>query len=147
MRRIADIMSGRPRVTLSPGSSAMLASRTMCEHQVGAVMIVNEEDVPLGVFTERDLMTRVVVPGLNPAQVTLARIMTRDVFVATLDQSIDQVAEEMAARHIRHLPVVDQNRRFVGMISQRDVLRELLNEANGQVHDLETYIRGVEEGR
>lgn len=146
MRRIADIMSGRPRVTLTPGSSAMLASRTMSEHQVGAVMVVNEDDVPVGVFTERDLMTRVVVPGLNPSQVPLARIMTRDVFLATLDQPIDGVAEEMAVRHIRHLPVVDHDRRFVGMISQRDILRELLNEANGQVHDLEAYIRGVEEG-
>ena len=88
-------------------------------------MLSHKSGKLLGIFTEHDLMTRVVVPGLNPSQVPLARIMTRDVFVATLDQPIDGVAEEMAARHIRHLPVVDHDRRFVGMISQRDILREL----------------------
>ena len=141
MKLVRDLLAGRPHVTLPADATALHSARVMSDHQVGAVLIVDGDGAPLGIFTERDLMVRVIVPGHDPASVPLARVMSREVYWATPEQSLADVAREMQARHVRHLPVVDGGQ-FVGMLSFRDLLREQLDLLSHEVEELTHYVHG-----
>ena len=141
MKLVRDLLEGRPHVTLPADASCLQSARVMTDHQVGAVLIVDEQNRPVGIFTERDLMVRVIVHGLDPATVPLSRVMTRELFCASPDQSATIAAQEMQARHVRHLPVVEQGR-FVGMLSLRDLLREQLTVLSIEVEELTHYVHG-----
>lgn len=112
----------------------------MAREQVGAVLVIDAAGAPTGIFTERDLMIRVVLPGLDPAHTAVERVMSRGVMFATPDQSIPEVAARMRSQHIRHLPVIDGGR-FVGMLSLRDLLSALLAISAREVEDLTRYVQ------
>jgi len=95
-------------------------------------------------FTERDLMTRVIVPGADPNNIRLAKVMTKKLFTAGPDQIIRDVAREMQTRHIRHLPVIE-NGAVLAILSLRDLLREHLDTKRQEVQALTAYIQGETE--
>jgi len=140
MKSIRELLRERDPVSL-PGTATVLdAVRKMNEAHIGAVL-VRDAGGAVGVFTERDLMTRVVEPGLEPRTTVLARVMTRDLFTSPPDRRINEVAREMQDRHIRHLPVVE-NGEVIGILSLRDLLREHLAVKRGEVQALTAYIQG-----
>ncbi len=141
MKTIAEILTGREVLTLPGDASALDAAKAMREHNVGAVLVRTAPDAPLGIFTERDLMKRVVVPGLNPGEADLAGLMTREIFWTTPERKVNDMAREMQERHIRHLPVVE-NGRVMGLLSLRDLLRALVKDVQGEVRALTDYIQG-----
>jgi CBS domain-containing protein len=143
MKLISELLEGRPRVTLPPHTTVLAAARVMTDYQVGAVLIVGEDGKPLGIFTERDVMTRVLVAGLDPARTLIERVMTREMFSLPPERRLIETAREMQSRHIRHLPVIT-NQRFLGMLSLRDILRELLNDKTREVAELTAYIQAGE---
>jgi CBS domain-containing protein len=145
MKLISELLEGRPRVTLPPHSTVLAAARVMTDYQVGAVLVVDEEGRALGIFTERDLMTRVTVAGLDPSRTLIERVMTREMFHGTPERHLVETAREMQSRHIRHLPVLG-NGRFLGMLSLRDLLRELLSDKTREVEELTAYIQSSELG-
>jgi CBS domain-containing protein len=145
MKSIREVLSGGPVVALTAKATALEAARRMVEGAVGALLVVDGRSAPIGIFTERDLMQRVVVPGRDPAKVELQEVMTRNLFVATPDEPVTDVARTMQERHIRHLPVVEHGR-VIGMLSLRDLLRAHLSEEHAEVEVLRAYIQG-EEGR
>lgn len=140
MKTIRDILTGRRPVSLGPAASVADAVKAMVEERVGAVLVL-DGDRAIGCFTERDLMTRVVVLGLAPAEVPLGSVMTQDLFTASPDLRINEVAREMQQRHIRHLPVVEDGR-VVEMLSLRELIREHLDLKRHEVRALTAYIQG-----
>jgi len=144
MKTIGELLTGREVLTLGPGASAADAARAMTDHHVGAVLIAAPDGQPLGIFTERDLMKRVVVVGADPAGVQLGDLMTSELFMATSDQTVTEVAQAMQDRHIRHLPVVDAKDHVMGLLSLRDLLREHLRIKAEEVQALTDYIQGAE---
>lgn len=143
MKRLSELIEGRPRVTLPASTSVLVAARVMNDYQVGAVMVVGDEGEPLGVFTERDLMVRVIVAGHDPARTLLEKVMTRDILTGSPEEGLLEVAHRMQARHVRHLPVLKAGR-FAGMLSLRDLLRELLLDKTREVEELTAYIQSAE---
>jgi len=146
MKQLRDLLAGRPRVTLPPAASALEAARAMTDHQVGAVLVCSPDDRPLGIFTERDLMARVIVPGIDPRKVSLERVMTREMLSGRPEHSLTEMAFQMQSHHVRHLPVIDQGR-FVGMLSLRDILRELLSSTRAELREITAYIQTGEVSR
>lgn len=144
MKTIGELLTGREVLTLGPDATAADAARAMTDHHVGAVLIAGPEGQPLGIFTERDLMKRVVVVGSDPSAVKLGDLMTEELFTAVADQSVTEVAQAMQDRHIRHLPVVDGKAHVVGLLSLRDLLREHLRIKAEEVQALTDYIQGAE---
>jgi CBS domain-containing protein len=143
MPTIASLLTDRPVVTLTADASALDAARTMTERRVGALLVIDSAQRPSGIFTERDLMTRVVVPGRDPATTRLAEVMTRELFVTSPDARIAAVRQELQRLHIRHVPVVEGGR-FVALLSLRDLLRADLEECSIERHKLTEYIHGSE---
>lgn len=144
MSLIAGLLTGR-KLLVQPGSATALeAARFMVENGIGAVLITERDGRISGIFTERDLMTRVVVPGKDPAQVRLEEVMTREVYTATKQARVVDVRRELQRRHIRHLPVVD-GERAVAMLSLRNLLAADLAETTREKRALSEYIQGAGE--
>jgi CBS domain-containing protein len=110
----------------------------MCECRVGAIAIVDGEDL-VGIFSERDLMQRVVVPGRDAAATPVSEVMTRDVVTASIDETVDASLAKMQQAGCRHLPVVESGR-ILSMVSMRDLLRDELEEQGEEIRHLRAYL-------
>lgn len=120
MKQIAELIEGRPLFHISTADKVREVARRMSEWNIGAVAVLDDERLA-GVFSERDLMARVVAKGLDPDATAVAAVMTRDLVVASPDDDYDDALQKMHAVGSRHLPVVE-NGKLIGMISLRDLL-------------------------
>jgi CBS domain-containing protein len=132
------VIRSRGIVSARPHESALDAARRMNEAHVGALVVL-DGDVLVGIFSERDLMTRVVVAGREPGQTPVSAVMTREVVTAELEDRVDACEEKMRRAGCRHLPVLARGR-VVGMISMRDLLRDELEEERHEIRELRAYL-------
>lgn len=146
MHPVGELLPEDEPLTLPPGTSVFDACVHMRDSRVGAVLIHDGGGLPQGVFTERDLMTRVVAAGRDPRQTKLEEVMTRDLYFARADMPSSMVRREMQRRHIRHAPVVDDQDKVIAMLSLRDLLRADLLETREEVKAITQYIQGGFEG-
>jgi len=121
MKRIAEIIEGRPLYHAASTESVRDVARRMAEWNVGAIAIVDGGKL-VGVFSERDLMTRVVAAGLDPDATPIGTVMTKNIGVAEPVENIDDALGKMYSLKCRHLPVVDSGK-LIGMLSLRDLLQ------------------------
>jgi len=120
MTRVGDIVRSRPLLFVEDGMSVHEAAVYMTEQKVGAVPVLSADRL-VGVFSERDLMTRVVVLDLDPRLLLVREVMTRDLIVAEDDESIEVAEAKMTQRGCRHLPVLHEGR-LLGFLSLRDLM-------------------------
>jgi len=120
MKQIAEIIEGRPLYHASSTESVRDVARRMAGWNVGAIAILDDDKL-VGVFSERDLMIRVVAAGLDPDGTEIDKVMTTEIAVAAPAENIDEALGKMHAINCRHLPVVDSGK-LIGMLSLRDLL-------------------------
>lgn len=120
MKQIAELIEGQNLTVIEPDLKVRQAAERMTERNIGAVAVV-EDGTLAGVFSERDIMTRVVARGLNPDETAVGSVMTRTIVVAAPGENVDEALKKMHGIGSRHLPVVDDGK-LVGMISIRDLL-------------------------
>ncbi|MEI8194748.1 MAG: CBS domain-containing protein [Phycisphaerae bacterium] len=143
MAQISDLLAkkGTDVYTVAPTMTVLDATQLMNRQKVGALVVCQQGRV-VGIFTERDVLRRVVAVEKNPAITTVAEVMTADVACATRDTTLEEASAVMKNRRIRHLPVCDEAGHLQGLVSIGD-----LNawEADGQettIHFLSQYIHG-----
>jgi CBS domain-containing protein len=142
MQTLAAILDrkGHAVHTAPPEATVLHAIDRMCRTHIGALVVV-EGDRPIGVFSERDLMTRVVLEQRDPGTTRVAEVMSthlRSVDVGTRPQ---HVMELMTEWRVRHLPVL-QGARLVGLVSIGDLLRWAAEERERIIDELERYSAG-----
>ena len=142
MPKIEGLLTGRKLLTLPASASVLVATRLMADNNVGCVLIIDDRQRTLGIFTERDLLTRVVAPAKDPATLRLEEVMTRDLYTAEASAKVADVRRELQARHIRHLPVVE-GQVVVAMLSLRDLLAADLAATNFEKRAMTEYIQGT----
>lgn len=108
-------------VTIRPEATVMDAVRLMNERHIGAVVVVDAAGHVVGIFTERDLLKRVVGAERDPKSTRVNDVMTRDVMVCAPETVLDDIRQTMRKRRIRHLPVVSSAGDLLGMISIGDL--------------------------
>ena len=142
MRRTVDsIIAGQELYSVRAESAVLEVARYMTEKRVGAVSVVDGERL-VGIFSERDLMTRVVVAGLDPATTPVSDVMSRNLVVASVGDTYEACIEKMHRHRCRHLPIVDGDR-AVGMVSLRDLLEvEVLDQAE-ELQQITAYVYTV----
>jgi CBS domain-containing protein len=145
MKSIGNVAAGRETYYLRTDQTVREASRYMTERRVGAVAVLEGSRL-VGILSERDVMGRVVAPGLDPDQTRVADVMTRDLVVGEMADSHDDGLRKMKQAGCRHLPVVDGDR-LVGMVSQRDLLQIDLSEKDEEIRWLNAYIHFIPPGR
>jgi CBS domain-containing protein len=120
MKQIAELIEGRPLFHAESSESVRDVAKMMSEKNIGAIAILDSGRL-VGVFSERDLMKRVVAAGLNPDKTVVAKVMTRELVVGKPEDDIYAALQKMHSLGCRHLPVVDSGN-LIGMISLRDLL-------------------------
>jgi CBS domain-containing protein len=116
-------------------ATAEQAIRAMLDRHVGAVAVLDENTRVAGIFTERDVLRRLSLSGHEPAQTPVREVMTTPVEMATLDTTPGQALATMVERHYRHLPIVDDDGRLLGMLSIRNVLQARIDTLTRQLDE------------
>lgn len=125
-------------ITVTPTTSVLDAANVMNQHHVGSVVVMDDDELA-GIFTERDVMRRVVVPRRDPASTRVGDVMTSPVACAATDTTTSELAATMRKRKIRHLPVLADGH-LVGMISIGDINRADHDEQSETIRYLERYM-------
>jgi CBS domain-containing protein len=127
-----------PLVTVVPQTTVMEAVRTMDQESIGAVAVTDGHKL-VGMFSERDLMLRVVSEKRDPERTYVREVMTSPVATIRRDSTADDALKVMLDKHFRHLPIVDRDDKLVGMISLRSLLHDKVEDLTGQLDSLEAY--------
>jgi CBS domain-containing protein len=137
---IRDVIRNREPYSMKPSASVQDAAEFMASRNVGAVCVVDEEGKLLGVFSERDVVKRVVLQRRDPAAIKVGDVTSELRAVIRCDETPHQALERMELIGTRHLPVVD-GERWVGMLSMRDLMRVELSEQGDEIKLLHEYIQ------
>jgi CBS domain-containing protein len=142
MANVKDILEkkGANVTTTTPSVTVLEATQAMNAHRVGA-LVVTEGDRVVGVFTERDVLTRVVAAGLDPTATRVEDVMTTPVAYCTLDTSLDDCKAIFTEKRIRHLPVMDGDK-LAGIVTSGDLLAYEAKSHEQTIRYLEEYIHG-----
>lgn len=128
MTRLKDLVVRQERaVSVSPMATVRDAAKAMAEANVGCTAVMDGNRL-IGMFTERDLLKRVLLKNLNVDQVQVSEVMTKKVISAKPDDTVPTAARLMRAHHIRHLPVMTEDETVLGILSIRDLIREEVQE-------------------
>ena len=143
MDTVRNILANKGTHVWSVGRSATVlqGALLMREHQVGCLVVFDKEAV-VGIFTERDVLQRVVGEQRDPASTTVGEVMTEDVVCCTPDTSLAEARSAMKNRRLRHLPVMDAERQVIGLVSIGDLNAHLVADQERTIFALHEYMHG-----
>jgi CBS domain-containing protein len=143
MTMVKDILANKGAHVLTIGKDATVldAALLMNEHRVGSVVVMEAGRIA-GMFTERDVLRRVVGERRDPVTTLVAEVMTTEVACCGPDTPIDEAGAAMKNRRIRHLPVVDGDGRALGLISIGDLNAHHNHTQEQTIHLLHEYLHG-----
>jgi CBS domain-containing protein len=131
---------GRTVHTISPESSVLDAVRKMNHERIGALLVMKDDEL-VGIFTERDVLTRVVDQTRDPAATPVAEVMTGNPVVVTAAATINEAMAIVSEKRCRHLPVVDEGK-LLGLVSAGDLTHWVTRGHEYHIQDLVNYITG-----
>ena len=145
MGTVRDILQVKGHVVYSvhPDNTVYEALSVLVEKNVGALMVLNDQDEVAGIFSERDYARKVIVKGRASKDTRISEVMTENPFTVSESDSIEDCMVKMTDKHIRHLPVTDERNRLLGMISIGDVVKQIIDEQRYIINNLEGYIKGT----
>ena len=139
--RIRGVLGENTAVTTIQDSDPVtLAARVMADAGVGCAIVLHEQRDIVGIVSERDLVARVLAPGLDPASTPVAEVMSSQVVCCRRDASVATAQQIMSRYGVRHLPVIENNV-AVGMISSRDLLTHQLAALDGLAESIAETVR------
>ena len=145
MTVVAEILKSKPDPTVHtvrPEDSVLDALRLMAEKGIGALLVTQDADRIVGIFTERDYARKIALLGRTSAATQVRDVMTPDVLYVRLHQTSEQCMQLMSTNRLRHLPVVEEDGRLLGMISIGDLVKDIISEQKFIIEQLEHYITG-----
>lgn len=141
MDSVGTLLSGQRLVVVGPSTSVLEAASLMTQRQVGAVPVVDADRL-VGIFTERDIMTRVVAAGLDAAATDVSTVMTTALVVSDVGEPRDVALARLEGARLRHLLVL-RDGRLAGIVSMRDFIRRELEDRDEALTLLNAYVHQV----
>jgi CBS domain-containing protein len=143
MATVKDILAvkGSGVLSIGPDATALDAAEMMNQHKVGSLVVMSGGQL-IGIISERDILTRVVVPRLDPGRALVQDVMTVEVVCCRLHTPLEEARGVLKNRRIRHLPVVDDARQLLGLISIGDLNAHEAHDHEVTIHILQEYIQG-----
>ncbi len=142
MIKIEDFLKlnkNRQIYTISKDQSVRQALVLMSEKNIGAIIIVDNSDFPIGIFSERDYARKIILKGKSSKDTLLDEVMTKELITITRDYNIDQCMEIMSEKKIRHLPILE-DKKIIDVISIGDVLKIMIKEQKDLINHLQKFI-------
>ena len=144
MMSIKEFLSNRSVFTVDLNVSVQSAAEYMAQKNIGAVSVMDGSRL-VGIFSERDVINRVVARSLNPVTTSVASVMTSNLVVASADETYESCLRKMKQANCRHLPIVEGDK-LVGFISLRDLLQVDITEKDDTIEFLNHYMFHVPAG-
>lgn len=129
----------KPLTTVAPSDTVQHAIELMRDRDIGAVMVVDRNKL-IGIFTERDCLRNVSAAGRNPREVLVSDVMTKKVRFVTVDVEVSQGLALMTERYFRHLPVLDEHKNILGIVSIGDLVKAKISDQGFIIEQMERYI-------
>ena len=144
MAIVQDVLARKDSVVHTIGENATILDATalMNQHEIGALIVTDAQAKVLGVFTERDVLRRVIGAQLDPLHTTVGQVMTREVACCQPMMPLEDVQLLMKQRRIRHMPVVTDEGKMIGIISIGDINAHTVNDHHIHIQYLQEYIYG-----
>lgn len=139
MITIRHVVCDREPYFVPDTATALDAAEYMADRKIGAVCVLDGDEKLCGIFSERDLLQRVVVRKLEPGSVSIREVMSEPRAVIECGDTPHEALERMEQVGSRHLPVVDGDK-FIGMLSMRDIMRVEISEQGAELQLLHEYI-------
>lgn len=139
--RIHHLIKSQQTYEADIDATVLEAVLAMVDRNIGAVPVVHNGKL-VGIFSERDLMKRVVAEGCDPRTTCLAKVMTEDPLTVNTNEELENCMALMRRHGFRHLPVCHEGQ-VVGIVSMRDILLHDLNEKDDEVRMMRAYIHSV----
>lgn len=139
---IRDILAKKMQrgiVTIPPDTSIKDAVSAMVDHNVGCVVIATEDQAPVGILSERDVLRLYRRHGGKLEDIRTADVMTRNLMVGNPESAVEEVMTLMTNRRFRHLPIIDGGR-LVGLVSMGDLVKNRLEQTEMEAESLKQYI-------
>lgn len=142
MITVKDILQtkGNEVISITPDTTVYESLTIMADKNVGALVVLDGETVA-GIMSERDYARKVILHGKSSRELQVSEIMTSRVYYVRPEQNVQECMAQMTDKHVRHLPVID-NDRLVGIISIGDVVKTIMAEQESTIRLLENYITG-----
>lgn len=144
LRSILEDKQHKPVQYVGPEATAHEAVAKMCENHIGS-LLVEENDEPIGIISERDIMTRLVLRHLDPTKTSVREIMTKDVLCIDPEHEPEQVMALMTERRVRHMPVVEGGK-VIGLVSIGDLVRWVSRNQDFEIRVMRDYVCGTYPG-
>jgi len=143
MLKVRDILSqkGSGVITVGPSASVLEAALLMNEHRIGALVVLLDHQI-IGMFTERDVLRRVVGENRDPATTLVQDVMSTEIVCCTSETSLEEARGAMKNRRIRHLPVVSERNELKGLISIGDLNAHEASSQEQTIYLLQEYLYG-----
>ena len=125
--------------SIAPEQTVLRALEIMAEYDVGALLVCDGKRLA-GVFSERDYARKVILQGKSSKHTKVSEVMSGKVVYVTLDRTIEECMAIMTDKHIRHLPVLDDQHNVVGIVSVGDMIKETISQQKFIIEQLEGYI-------
>jgi CBS domain-containing protein len=137
---IANVLElkGTDVVTVAPETTVLVAVQQMNDRKIGALLVL-DRGRPVGIFTERDVLVRVVAAGIDPKTTPVSEVMTRGPVVVRSDVTVGEAMMVITEKRCRHLPVVD-DAKLCGLISIGDLTSWLVRHQQRTIDDLHDYM-------
>ena len=140
---ISDLLRNQVTISAEAHQTVFEVAQLMVEHNIGAVPVLQDGQLT-GIFSERDLMIRVVVGGKDPARTLVSQVMTEDPLTVAANDSLETCMTLMKRHGFRHLPVC-AGRELKGVISLRDILLHNLDDKDDEVRMMRAYLHSTPE--
>ena len=141
MMTLNQLLESNPRklATVAPDQTIYEALKVMAESDVGALLVMEGHNLR-GVFSERDYARKVILNGKSSFDTNVSEAMSGRVAYVTLDRTVEECLAIMTEKHFRHLPVLNDSGNVVGIISIGDLIKEVINQQQFIIKQLENYI-------
>lgn len=143
MTTVAQVLQNKDNsvYTIAPNASVRSAIKLMAEKNIGALVVTNEDQKVVGIISERDYTHKIELQGRSSLTTNVDQIMTRNVITVTTGMKINQCLKIMTDGHLRHLPVVE-NERLLAMVAIGDLVKAAMEDQRILIEQLQHYISG-----
>ena len=142
MKTIGQLLEskGKDIWSIAPNATVFEALRIMAQKNVGALLVIDQQKL-VGIFSERDYARKVILEGKSSKDTAVGDLMTKDVYYIDPKNTLHECLAVITSRRIRHMPVLD-NDRLIGIVSIGDVVKQIIEDQEFTIRELEKYISG-----
>jgi CBS domain-containing protein len=131
--------SKTPVLTIKPGDKVSSAVKIMAEKNIGAILVM-DGDMLVGILSERDMVRKLLAEDKSAKETPVSAVMTKHPYCTDLDASIDSCIALMSKHRFRHLPVLDANKKLIGMVSMGDLVKTTIEDQAFMIDQFERYV-------